>query len=63
VLQLFNVRDDIAEVDELSAKHPEVVQRLLKLAEAARADIGDGEKPGSGQRPAGLVPNPTARSL
>jgi arylsulfatase A len=63
VLQLFNVRDDIAEVDELSAKHPEVVQRLLKLAEAARADIGDDEKPGSGQRPAGLVPNPTARSL
>jgi arylsulfatase A-like enzyme len=63
VLQLFNVRDDIAEVDEVSARHPEVVQRLLKLAEAARADIGDDEKPGSGQRPAGLVPNPTARSL
>jgi arylsulfatase A-like enzyme len=37
VLQLFNVRDDIAEVDEVSARHPEVVQRLLKLAEAARA--------------------------
>lgn len=63
VLQLFNVRDDITEADEVSAKHPEVVQRLLKLAEAARADIGDDEKPGSGQRPAGLVPNPTARSL
>lgn len=63
VLQLFNVRDDIAEAEEVSAKHPEVVQRLLKLAEAARADIGDDEKPGSGQRPAGLVTNPTARSL
>ncbi len=63
VLQLFNVRDDITEVDEVSAKHPEVVQRLLRLADAARADIGDDEKPGRGQRPAGFVPNPTARSL
>lgn len=63
LLQLFNVRDDIAEAEEVSAKHPEVVQRLLKLAEAARADIGDDEKSGSGQRPAGMVSNPTARSL
>jgi len=61
-LQLFNVRDDIAEARELSAQHPEVVERLQKLAEAARADIGDDDKPGAGQRAAGLVANPTARS-
>jgi arylsulfatase A-like enzyme len=61
VLQLFNVRDDVTEANEVSAKHPEVIERLLKLAEAAREDIGDDEKPGRGQRPAGLVAHPTAR--
>lgn len=62
-LQLFNVRDDVSEENEVSSQHPEIVQRLLKLAEAARADIGDNETPGSGQRPAGLVSQPTARIL
>ena len=61
VLQLFNVRDDLAEANEVSSEHPEVVKRLLKLAEAARTEIGDDEKPGRGQRPAGLVTAPTAR--
>jgi arylsulfatase A len=62
-LQLFNVRDDLAEAHEASAEHPEVVERLQKLAEAARADIGDDDKPGTGQRPSGHVANPTSRSL
>ena len=60
-LQLYNVRDDITEVHELSASHPEIVERLLKLAEMARTQIGDEDKPGLGQRPAGFVEKPTAR--
>ncbi|GEP44544.1 sulfatase family protein [Brevifollis gellanilyticus] len=62
-LRLFNVRDDIGETQEVSAGNPEVVARLMKLAEAARAELGDEEKTGSGQRTAGLVQTPTARKL
>lgn len=62
-LRLFNVRDDIGETQEVSAGNPEVVARLMILAEAARAELGDEEKPGSGQRTAGLVQTPTARKL
>lgn len=62
-LQLFNVRDDIGETQEVSAQQPEVVARLLKLAEAARADLGDDDHEGPGQRPAGLVQTPSARRL
>lgn len=61
ILQLYNVRDDITEAHELSANQPEIVERLLKLAEVARTQIGDEEKPGLGQRPAGFVEKPTAR--
>lgn len=62
-LQLFNVRDDIGETQEVSAQQPEVVARLLKLADAARADLGDDDHDGHGQRPAGLVEAPSARRL
>lgn len=62
-LQLFNVREDVAEEREVSAQQPEVVQRLLKLAEAARQELGDEGKAGAGQREAGLVSTPTARRM
>ncbi|WP_395751702.1 sulfatase [Prosthecobacter sp.] len=54
-LQLFDVRHDVSEEHEVSAQHPEVVQRLTQLAEKARADLGDVDRPGSGQREAGMV--------
>ncbi|MFA6544265.1 MAG: sulfatase [Limisphaerales bacterium] len=57
-LQLFDVLRDVSEAREVSAQHPDVVQRLLGLADAVRADIGDMGRPGSGQRPAGWVENP-----
>ncbi|MEZ0275930.1 MAG: sulfatase-like hydrolase/transferase, partial [Roseimicrobium sp.] len=62
-MQLFNVRNDVSEQREVSAQQLEVVQQLLKLAENARADIGDYEKAGSGRRAAGLVEKPTARVI
>ncbi len=57
-LALYDVRHDVAEEREAAAQNPEVVQRLLKMAERARAELGDMDKPGSGQRPAGWVANP-----
>lgn len=62
-LELYNVRDDVAEEREVSAREPEVVQRLLSLAEAARVELGDEGREGRGQRPAGWVQQPTARLL
>ena len=57
-LQLYDVRHDVHEDDEVATKHPEVVKRLLVLAQNTRAVIGDINDPRSGQRPAGHVDNP-----
>ena len=57
-LELYHLRDDVSETRECSAEHPDVVQRLAALAEAARRELGDTNRPGSGQRPAGHVANP-----
>lgn len=61
VLRLFDVRRDVAEDHEVSAQHPEVIVRLTAMAERTRAEIGDGDKPGPGQRPAGVVGAATPR--
>jgi hypothetical protein len=52
-LQLFNLAEDIHEDHNVADQHPEVVERLLGLAEVARVDLGDGVSTGTGQRPAG----------
>ncbi|MEW6303247.1 MAG: sulfatase [Verrucomicrobiota bacterium] len=57
-LELYDVRHDVGEEREISAQHPDVVKRLLALAETARADLGDVARPGKGQRPAGFVQDP-----
>ena len=62
-LKLFNLDADIHEDTDVSSGNPEVVKRLLALAEKARADIGDGKRAGSGQRRAGWNDNPTLRLL
>jgi arylsulfatase A-like enzyme len=58
-LELYDVRSDVAETREVSAEHPDVVARLLALAEGARKKLGDGAATGDGQRPAGWVTDPT----
>ena len=40
------------------AEHPEVVRRLIALADRARRELGDMDRPGEAQRPAGRVENP-----
>ncbi|MDZ4684707.1 MAG: sulfatase [Planctomycetaceae bacterium] len=57
-LELFDVRRDPHEDHEVSTQHPDVVQRLTALAENIRAEIGDMDQPGIGQRPAGWVDVP-----
>ncbi|MBM4079073.1 MAG: sulfatase [Planctomycetes bacterium] len=60
---LYHLRDDISETREVSALHPDVVKRLTGLAEKAREDLGDLNREGKGQRPAGWVDNPKPQAL
>jgi hypothetical protein len=53
VVKLFNLAEDIHEDHNLAASRPEIVERLLALAEKARADLGDVDRPGKNQRKAG----------
>lgn len=60
---LFNVIDDIASTTDVAAEHPEIVKRLTLLAEAARTDLGDRGREGSGQRRAGKISGPPKAQL
>lgn len=55
-LSLFDLRTDPGETHNVAANHPEVVQRLSALADAARRDLGDSLRQlnGSGLRRPGL---------
>jgi arylsulfatase A len=52
-LKLFNLVKDIHEDNNIAGQNPKVVQRILALAEKAREDLGDVDRPGKNQRPAG----------
>lgn len=58
IFRLYDVKTDLGEKNNLADKHPEVVKRLAALAEKAREELGDKDRPGKGQRPAGWVDNP-----
>lgn len=58
---LFNLATDLAEETNLVSSHPQVVKRLMTLAESARKDLGDADREGVGQRPAGWVDHVTPR--
>jgi arylsulfatase A len=62
-LRLIDLSADLQERHDMSAQHPDVVKRLLALADTLREELGDTGHPGSGQRPAGWVRHPTARLL
>lgn len=55
---LFNVVTDVASENNVAAEHPEVVARLMALAEQARQDLGDRGRRGRGQRMPGFVEHP-----
>ena len=56
-LSLFDLKEDISEQKDISARHPDVVSRLADLVEKMREDLGDSTKnmTGKNRRPAGEV--------
>jgi len=62
-LELYNLDADIGETNDVAAENPEIVERLLSLAEEARAELGDMENEGRGQRSAAWVEEATGRLL
>lgn len=57
-LALYDLENDIGELDDVSAQNPEVVAKLTALAEVAREDLGDSltKRTGKNLRPAGRMP-------
>ena len=62
-LLLFNLVTDIGSSRNLAAQHSEIVKRLMVLAEQARADLGDRDRPGANQRRPGYVEEPRPQVL
>lgn len=60
---LFNVVEDVGCQHNVADGHPEIVNRLTQLAERGRADLGEPNKRGAGQRPVGRHEAPTPRVL
>ena len=61
--KLFNLAKDIHEDNNVASANPDIVKRLQGFAEEARADLGDVNHPGKGQRKAGWVDQPSPRLL
>jgi len=51
-MRLYNLDEEISEMTDVAEKHPEIVARLRKLAEAKASDVE------ANRRPAGLVDRP-----
>ena len=61
--RLFDLDHDIGETNNVATKHPTVVARLTRLAELARQDLGDRDRPGQNQRPLGKTRDPQPQVL
>jgi arylsulfatase A len=56
-LALYNLDDDVGERNNIASDHADVVNRLLAIAEKARADLGDSltGREGKNRRPPGRL--------
>lgn len=56
-LALYDLQNDIGESTNVAAEHPEIVERLKKLADAARLELGDSatNQTGRGAREPGRI--------
>jgi arylsulfatase A-like enzyme len=61
--RLYDLTSDLQEMRNLASDKPEVVARLIAFAERARRELGDNDQPGTGQRPAAKIANPTPRVM
>lgn len=61
--ELYALPSDIGEEKDVAGQHPDIVQRLLAIAERAREDLGDTltKRKGNGVREAGRVAGPSDR--
>ena len=57
-MALYDLGKDLQENSNVALKHPEVVERLMQLAEIAMTDLGDSDRDGKNQRMAGMVTSP-----
>ena len=55
---LYNLDTDPGETQDLSAQHPEIVERLTGYLKAFELELGKGDSLSSVCRPAGWVDNP-----
>jgi arylsulfatase A-like enzyme len=62
-MKLVDLDTDPGESEDLSADHPELVEKLTGLAEQARVELGDFGRPGLGRRAAGHVDRATPRLM
>lgn len=62
-MQLVDLEKDIQEKNDLSAGHPDVAEKLMKLADKARKELGDLNSPGTKVRNPGLVEYPQPQIL
>jgi arylsulfatase A len=55
--ELYDLRNDIGETEDVAAKHPEIVERLQAFAAKTRNDLGDTltKHKGTGLRQPGRV--------
>jgi len=60
---LYDLEADIGETSNVADRHPDVVRSLMALADKARDDLGDLNRPGRNQRPAGMVKSPKPQVL
>lgn len=58
--ELYDLSEDIGELSNVAAAHPDIVQRLRGLVAGALEDMGDdsGKHPGKNARPPGRVEHP-----
>jgi arylsulfatase A len=62
-MELFDLEKDPGEKINIVNQYPDIVSKLLTLAEKAREDMGDFERVGKNARAAGWVDNPKAQRL
>jgi len=60
---LFNLEDDTASEKNVAVEHPNIVARLRRIADEARAELGDQGVRGKGQRSPGKVADPVPQLL